>query len=501
MKDVCFVLAGLAMGCGAVSPGGTGGDDDTNPVAAPVDVVATANLDHGVRLAWTPPPGADASTTYAVTASPADGTAQITDTRAVVTGLTAGTAYTFTVTASTAAGTSPESEPSPEVTAVVGPDAPAGFVACGANNQVTLRADATAATAFHVYSDASVDPSLLTAEPQQSPTLPIVLPGLSNDVPRRYIVTALDASGIESLPTAVDTATPSAQLHDTIFVSSYSADTFIEAVDCFSKYSTGQTPAGRQIGGTNVGIIATNYNELAVDPAHAILYYRNPSSILAFADATLATGNVAPTRIITSSALTGGRGIALDTTRDILYVNNSTQILVFANVSTLSGNLTPTRTIQIAAPDSPSGLALDTTNDRLYLANYSNVLVFNNASTLTGTAAASRTISISGQTLSSFGVSLDTAANLLYISSRDTGMVHTVLATAAGAVTPIRTVTGLDTPMGNGIFNNHLMTVSDNSHSTVQVWNNASAVTGATTPDETITIPSIHFESGFAYSP
>jgi len=503
MKDVCFVLAGLAVGCGAVSSG-NGDDDDhqSQTLSAPSQVTATANLDHGVRLAWVAPVGADDTTDYHVTASPGDGDVLVSGTNAVATGLVAGTSYTFTVAASNDSGTSPDSDPSPAVTAVTGPAAPTSLFACGANTQVTVRATASAPMAFNIYSD-TTDPTLLTDNPDQVASLPVVLTGLTNETARHYIVTAVDANGIESLPTAADTATPSATIHDSMFVSSFRVDAFVEVVDCFSKLATGASAVGRQLGGANVGILPKDYNELAIDPARAILYHRNPTSVLVFDDATRVSGNTKPSRTISSTALTSGRGIAVDTTRDLLYViDANAHIRVFTNASVANGTVTPAHTIDSAAFALAGSIAIDTVNDRIYVANYSNVLVFDNASTRNGSITPTRTITLTGTTLSSFGVALDASADLLYIASRDEGMVSSIPAsTSNGAVTPLRAITGLDVPMGAGIFNNHLVTVSDNNSKTVSMWTSANTTTGNTAPDEALVIPAITAEGSFAYAP
>jgi len=252
-----------------------------------------------------------------------------------------------------------------------------------------------------------------------------------------------------------------------------------------------------------VGIVSADYNELALDPTKALLYYRNPSAILVFSNATKVTGNTAPTRTLTSAALGGGRGIAIDTTRDLLYVlEGDNSVLVFANASTANGAVTPLHTISGAAFSNAGGIAIDTTNDRLYVADLGNVLVFNNASTANGAIAATRTITISGATLAAFGVAVDVTSDILYIGSRNVGDIYSVPAsTANGAVVPTRTITGLNVPMGVGVFGNRLFSVSDNNSDLVSAWNNADNQNGAVAPDALIQLPTITAESGFAYAP
>src|SRR5262249_14998464 len=138
----------VGVGCGAVH-GAPGVDAPGGEPGAPTDVVATPNIDKGVRLSWTQPPGIP--TSYTVTASPADGTATVDGTDAIVTGLTAGTSYTFTVLATNDSGDGPASDPSAPVTVVAGPAAPTDPIACGADGQVTIGGTATGITNFNIY--------------------------------------------------------------------------------------------------------------------------------------------------------------------------------------------------------------------------------------------------------------------------------------------------------------------------------------------------------------
>jgi len=187
---VVFVVA-----CGSVKE--MAPDAGGNGLDAPTDVSAIANIDHGVRLSWTAPVGT--VTTYTITGSPAGGTVQVVDTQALVTGLDVGTSYTFTVTATNDSGAGPASEPSTAVTVVAGPAAPTNLVACGADGQITVRADAPGATSFNVYFDANQGVTELSPNKTSSPSFPFVHTGRSNGQPLHYVVTAVDANGIESL--------------------------------------------------------------------------------------------------------------------------------------------------------------------------------------------------------------------------------------------------------------------------------------------------------------
>jgi len=85
---------------------------------APSSVVASIGASV-VNVTWTPANAGSAADGYAVYASPADGSCEVTGTSAVCSGLTTGTKYTFTVKAINSAGLSVASAPSNQVTGPV----------------------------------------------------------------------------------------------------------------------------------------------------------------------------------------------------------------------------------------------------------------------------------------------------------------------------------------------------------------------------------------------
>jgi hypothetical protein len=487
--------------CGEVKaiPDAPGNIDGPGGIAPPTDVVATANVDLGARITWTASAGP--ITGYTVTASPAGGSSIVSGTSAVVTGLTAGESYTFTVTATDAASNTATSDASNSVTIVAGPAAPTSLIACGANTQATIRASASGAASYNIYFSADAGVSKLSPDVVSTATLPYVHTGLTNGTELHYTVTAVDDSGIESADAMFDSTTPDSAVRDMLFGHSFSATyRFLETIDCLSKYPDGATGAGRKVEGASTEIVQSSYNNLVVDAANAVLYYRIPTAILIFADATRVDGNTPPTRKITSSALTAGRGIALDTTRNLLYVGNEdNSILVFANAATANGTVNPVRTITSAAMATERMLVADTVNDRLYVANQGNVLVFNNASIANGGVTPARTITVNDVSLTTNGVALDLANNLLYIASRNSQTIMTVTATANGAVSPLRTIGGISTPMGIALVDQTLFTFSD-SATRINSWANPTTVTGAV-PPATVLFPSLRSGGGFAYAP
>jgi hypothetical protein len=110
---------------------------------------------------------------------------------------------------------------------------------------------------------------------------------------------------------------------------------------------------------------------------------------------------ISPLRGTGSTSGGGGSGVGS------IYVSNTSanSILRFANASAASGNVVPNGTISGSATQltSPQYLAADVSNDRLYVANLgaSSVLVFEAASTKTGNVAPSQSLSGSNTGLAS----------------------------------------------------------------------------------------------------
>ena len=232
----------------------------------------------------------------------------------------------------------------------------------------------------------------------------------------------------------------------------------------------------RTIAGANTQL-DTNLFDFALDSANDRLYVADLRSILVFNNAGTATGNVTPSRTVTTipgpfGGFSGGifldstrstlyaatnflgatqnvqafdgagsastatptriitftirsiSDIAIDTTRNILYAYGTdgagfAEVLSFDNASTLAGNVAPDRIISF--PDSggagPVGLFVDATNDRLYVPrNDGTIAVFDNASTVSGnvTVTAIPPRSITLPVQGYTVVFVDVAANRLY---------------------------------------------------------------------------------------
>jgi len=164
-----------------------------------------------------------------------------------------------------------------------------------------------------------------------------------------------------------------------------------------------------------------------------------PAGVDVFDNISTLNGAVAPSRRISGSNTTLAVGtlvgndtmmtVALDAVRDILYVstakqdNSVAEVAVFANASTATGNIAPTHII--TTPPIPGrmfnfnhGIMADSANDRLYVASIadSSILVFDSASTADGQTSPTRWLSGSNTGLagqSPLFVKFDSAGNLI----------------------------------------------------------------------------------------
>jgi len=109
------------------------------PPDVPINVAATIG-DSSASVSWSAPAdnGGSPITSYTVIASIGGFSATTSNTTAIVTGLTNGTAYTFTVTATNAFGTSSSSGTSNSVTPASIPDAPTNLAATVQDSSIDL---------------------------------------------------------------------------------------------------------------------------------------------------------------------------------------------------------------------------------------------------------------------------------------------------------------------------------------------------------------------------
>jgi DNA-binding beta-propeller fold protein YncE len=219
------------------------------------------------------------------------------------------------------------------------------------------------------------------------------------------------------------------------------------------------------------------------------LYVANQSAnnILRFAGATAVNGNVAPTATISSPQLSSPRYILLDSTNNRLYVANAgaSNILVFDSASTLNGSVTATRVITSANLGTPTDVALDPINNLLYVADNLEIAVFANASTVNGNTPALRVI-LPGFTPGA--IRLDATNNRLFAADpiSNTIDVFDNASTLSGAVTAPRAITGANTqlsqPDGLAIDGAGRLIVANLSPASITIYPNAATTSGNVSP-------------------
>ena len=204
------VTATNGIGTGPPSNGSPAVTPSTVP-GAPTGVTATAG-EGSAQVSFTPPAdtGGAPISQYTVTSSPAGGTATTTGSPVTVTGLVAGTSYTFTVTATNAAGTGPASDPSnavvPTLPPPVPPGAPSTVVAVPGNGAATVSFSAPTSDGGSPITGYTVtsSPGGLTAGGTDSP---LTVTGLTNGTAYTFTVAATNAigTGPSSTPSAAVT--------------------------------------------------------------------------------------------------------------------------------------------------------------------------------------------------------------------------------------------------------------------------------------------------------
>jgi DNA-binding beta-propeller fold protein YncE len=175
-----------------------------------------------------------------------------------------------------------------------------------------------------------------------------------------------------------------------IYVSIPSSNTILR----FDNASTanGTTSPVAVISGTQTTL--NSPQGIFVDEAADRLYVANQAgaSILVFDAISTKTGSIVPTRTIfgPSTSLLSPSGVAVDTVKNILYVSDGVDLLAFNNASTASGDAAFARDIKFGF--TIAGMYLDSGNDRLFLADASTnaIDIFDNVSALNVTTAPSR---------------------------------------------------------------------------------------------------------------
>jgi hypothetical protein len=491
------------------APGDAPAEAAARAPGAPTAVTASANVTKGIRLAWTAPTdsGSGAITSYTVTASPTVPASQIAyaKTAALVTGLSVGQMYTFTVHATNGAGSGPESAATPTVTVVDGPAPPTALAACAGNQRIKLAAtDASSFASYTLYEAPTTGVTKLSGTAISITGFSYADTGLVNGTKRYYVAATVSSTGVESLDSTEVFATPDSVLHDVTAAHSYST-TFdsIEVTDCFSQVAHSTLSTTRLITGAATTITSSGYNQIAIDPQRALIYFHNPSSILVFGNAGLATGNTAPIHTITGTI--NGSGMAVDASRDVLYVVMGATVGIWTNASSLTGAVAPNTTLTSSSVLAPHTIVVDETNNRLYMSDSvgfaGKILEWDNASTLSGDVAPTRNFHLAGG-INAWGAAIDASRDILYVSDRTAGDVYSFdgASTLNGLVTASRVVTGLTNPMGIAVGADRLLEIMDGD-AFLAMWSGAHALNGATAADKSLVFYGINSSSGLAYAP
>ncbi len=210
---------------------------------------------------------------------------------------------------------------------------------------------------------------------------------------------------------------------------------------------------------TTLGI---GIGECALDSTRDLLYVAQDfvplgagtGVVLVFGPASTITGNVAPLRTFTLAFHQGG--LLLDAANDRLFLSDpvTNAITIFDNASTLTGSVVPSRVISGASTQlqNPDQMALDS-SDRLIVSNprfltnpqSSNILVFASAATANGNIVPAAS-SMMNQLPSE--MALSPAGELYVVDGTAQITVYGGVATATGAINPIRVITGPNTGLG-----------------------------------------------------
>ena len=164
-----------------------------------------------VSVPFTPAATGGLPTNYVATSSPGGITASGSSSPIVVTGLTAGTAYTFTITGSNGYGTSAATSASNSVTPTTLPQTPtigtATVVGTAGNVEVTFTAGATGGSAITNYKY-STDGTTYTAFGTPQTTSPLTISGLTLGTAVTLRIKAVNANGDSPASAASNSVTP-----------------------------------------------------------------------------------------------------------------------------------------------------------------------------------------------------------------------------------------------------------------------------------------------------
>jgi hypothetical protein len=199
--------------------------------------------------------------------------------------------------------------------------------------------------------------------------------------------------------------------------------------------ATGNIAPSRLISGMGTG----TRRHLQLNSASDTLYVSIPSgSILRVNGASTANTSTQPSSTLTLSMLPNDSitGIALDATNDVLYVglsrNTNGAVGVILGISTKTTGLVALDAELALSSSLTQSIAVDGPRDRLYVANFlGQVFVFDSARTLTATSTPSRTIQLPFST--QHRLFLETTNDRLYASGQNRVVIVNNASTASGA--------------------------------------------------------------------
>jgi uncharacterized protein (TIGR02145 family) len=175
---------------------------------APTSVIATAGyIQASVAFSAPVSNGGSAITGYTVTSSPGSFTSTGASSPLVVTGLTAGTAYTFTVVATNVAGNSVASAASTSVTPYTVPNAPTSVVATAGYIQASVAFTSPVSNGGSTITSYTVTstPGSFTST---GATSPLVVTGLTAGTAYTFTVVATNVAGNSAASAASTSVTP-----------------------------------------------------------------------------------------------------------------------------------------------------------------------------------------------------------------------------------------------------------------------------------------------------
>ena len=238
-------------------------------------------------------------------------------------------------------------------------------------------------------------------------------------------------------------------------------------------------------------------------------------SLSFFDNAKNISGNVTPSRTVTSSYLGSSNDIEFDKDNNLLIVASGptglsgSSILFFNDVQNISGNVLPIKRLNSLPTQlsNPFDILLDSVNNRLYVSGDHGISVYENADVLDGTVAPSRLISgTNTQIENQPRIFLDTDNDRLYVANPfPTGsvLIFENASLADGNVSPDRSIvsgvnSGLISPTGLWVdLSKDILYVLDSSSNSISAFHNASSVTGDIAPNRVINNTSSNLDSYF----